>query len=216
MLDRAGIAKEIEIINRLNPAVVAVDLQFIGPSNTLNDSLLELTLGNCKKLVMTSALVDYQGGDNVNYKIKSATEKRFLKNAQTGFANVILEDDESQTLKRFSTWENVGDKKELHFAVQIVKSFDEKTANLFLEGPKVVDIKFSGNIDRFDIRSAQDALQNRISEEDVSGKIVLLGSVFTFDDLFITGFQNSAGKKSTMCGVLVIANEVLQILDCQD
>lgn len=211
---REIIAREVFILDSLNPKVLAIDLQFSTRKETMVDSLLEYILSGCDNLIMVSVIDDNYSGEDLEYKNLTSSLPEFIKNAKTGFTNVILEDDEFETLKRFSTYEKVGGKIEYHFSVQTAMAFDSlKTMSFLKKHPKIVDVKYNSS-ERFKIFSAADVLEKKITTKEIEGKIVLVGSFSPFDyDVFFSPLNNKKKPyKPDMYGVVYLANVVAQIL----
>lgn len=73
-------------------------------------------------------------------KITNLAQELYLflpPNTKTGFANVLLENDKHETLKRFSIREMVEGKTEYHFSIQIAMQFDKLSTEVFIhQNPK--------------------------------------------------------------------------------
>ncbi|MBX2966858.1 MAG: CHASE2 domain-containing protein [Cyclobacteriaceae bacterium] len=212
---REIIAKQIAIIDSLSPKVVAIDLQFSTRKDERTDSVFASVLSRCDNLVMVSVINHDYAGEDIEYEELIEPLPEFSMHAKTGFANAILEDDEFQTLKRFSIRERVAGKTEYHFAVRTAMCFDSlRTMSFIQSNPKIIDVEYRGNTEAFMVFSAADVLERKITSKDIEGKIVLIGSFSPFDyDLFFTPI--SSKKKPhmpDMFGVVYLANIVAQIL----
>lgn len=213
---REIIAKEIAIIDSLSPKVIALDLQFSVKRDPYQDSILRLSLNRCDNLIMMSVIKDDYNGADIQYLELTGSIPEFLSNAKTGFANVILEDDEFQTLKRFSIAEKVNGKLEYHFSVRTAMEFDSlRTMSFIKSNPKIVDVNYFGDAKAFKIFSAHDVLNKKVTAADIEGKIVLFGTFSPHDnDIFFSPLNNRKKPyKSDMHGVVYLANIVAQILD---
>lgn len=147
-LDRAGIAKEISIINSLDPKVIAIDLQFSTSHFDERDVLLSKALESCENLVMPSLL------ENVGEKIMifpGGRSEFYPSGIKTGFINTVFEDDETHTLKKFMVWEEESytirskgkPRIEYHFAVQVAMAYDSlKTMKFIRSHGKLVDVDY--------------------------------------------------------------------------
>ena len=215
-LDRAGIANEIAVINSLNPNVIAIDLQFSNRTKYQNDLRLISELVKCKNLIMVSSVKDYNGNDVEYRKFTYGSLPEFSIMAKTGFSNTILEEDEFQTLKRFSTHEKVNGSIEYHFAVRTTMEFDSmKTMEFVKNNPRVIDIDYQGGKRKFKVFSDSEVLNKKVSRKDIEGKIVMIGFLGPGDeDKFFTPLNKKAKPlKPDMYGVECWANVVAQVLE---
>jgi CHASE2 domain-containing sensor protein len=214
-LNRSGIAKEIAIINGLNPKVVSIDLQF-AESKGDQDVMLVQSLWNCKNLVMSSMIQNY-GGEMTFISLGSRIEFS-PSHAKTGFINALPEDDELQTLKQFIVYqqENIHGDIEYHFSIRTAMSFDSLKAMRFVgDHPKIMDIDYKKGARIFKAFSANDVLGGKISRKDVEGNIVLIGILGPGDeDKFFTPInKKSHPYKVEMYGLEILANIVAQVLE---
>jgi CHASE2 domain-containing sensor protein len=212
-LDREGIANLIGIINQYDPKVLSLDINFVGATEYRKDWELVWALRECKNLIMGSAIWNYTGYETTYERFFDESQPEFLINAKVGYTNGIFEGDETRTWTRFSAYEQVRGLKHFHFGVMTAMAFDSSTTNKFLHlNPKVVDIKFSTDR-RFKKFTSLDVFESRVTAEDLSGKIVLLGYLGPgMDDMFYTPL-NEHKKRPDMYGVEIMANIVAQILE---
>jgi CHASE2 domain-containing sensor protein len=116
--NRIKIARLLDLVNKSNPAVIGIDLQFSNYRSYDEDNALVSALLHCKNLVMIDIIPTYPGVVIVHPQTVYGSLPVFLINAEKGYANLILEEDECETLKRFSISENYLEKKEYHFGVK--------------------------------------------------------------------------------------------------
>ncbi len=213
-LDRAGIAREISIVNSLNPKVIAIDLQFDISRHDEKDTKLVNALWKCKNLVMAS-LVNNLGG---KIFISSASQAEFIsRQGQTGFINTLLEDDNNRTLKRFTVWEkeSYGDRvREYHFAVRTAMAYDSMKATEFIKAhPKIVDVDYKGGKRKFKKYSSKEVFGGKLTKKDIEGKIVMLSFLGPGnEDKFFTPL-NKDKKNPDMYGLEYLAYIVAQVLE---
>jgi len=187
-------------------------------SQTINTRLvlaLKTALDKCKTLVMASVLDGEFPSQKMPYQNLIGSDSVFLSNAKTGFINVILENDEVSTLKRFSVQEEVRNKVEYHFSIRTAMSFDSlRTMHFIQMHPKILDVNFYGDIDSYVFFSAKSILDGELKREDIEGKIVILGSFSVFDkDIFFTPLKKKKNSANPgMFGVVYLANVVNQVL----
>lgn len=220
--NRIGIAKEIEFIETLNPAVVAIDVQFSTEHNEYQDSLLIASLNRCRNLVLSVGLEGIDSATAEGYDRIFGTLPKFLGNAKIGYVNVLLDGIETPVLRRFNVYERIGDMTMFHFAVQTAMSFDSiQTMRFINTHDQTVGIEFIGNKEIFKVFSADDALNGVIPRSEIEGKIVLIGYLGPYenffpandDDKFFTPLNpENPPKEPDMYGVIYLANVIAQIL----
>ncbi|MEQ8359415.1 MAG: CHASE2 domain-containing protein [Cytophagales bacterium] len=211
-LDRGKISEVINIINSKQPDVVAIDVQFYGREKPSDDYKLLLALEHCKNLVMISLIANYDGRKEKDYtEFTYGSMPEFLIGAKTGFANVILENDRS--LRKFSIYEKVKGKIEYHFAIQVAMSFDSiKTMEFIRSKPRIVNVDYVAG-KGLKVFSADDVLQERVSQNDIRGKIVMFGFLGPGDeDKFYTPLNENPNEPD-MYGLEYLANIVAQVLE---
>jgi CHASE2 domain-containing sensor protein len=214
-VNRLGMANEIALINSFNPKVIAIDLLFSEKTEPYYDSLLESVLSECKNLVMVSIIKDFAIGKDRYDEFEEGCLPEFTKNAKTGFINNILEDDEFETLKRFSAVEMVKDNYEYHFAVQTVIEFDSLKALQFVKNnPKVIDVDYSYK-NTLKVIEAEDLFDGKVARTEIEDKIVLLGYLKPSEiDLFFSPLNKKVKPYSPdVHGLEYHACIVSQILD---
>jgi len=219
---RVGIAKEISLINSFDPKVIALDIYFKDQENPYSDSLLISTLGSCKNLIMTSFIDQYSNGNGKSYNQLTGSLPKFLANSKIGFANNILENDQFQTLKRFSIYEDVDGEIIYHFALRAAMEYDSLRTMKFIQGkPRVIDVDYVGGEKMFKTFSDFDVFDGKVTKKDIEGKIVLFGYLGPYDgydeaideDRFFSPLNAKVEPyKSDMYGVVVHANIIAQVL----
>lgn len=213
-LDRGQIAKEISILNSLNPKVIAIDLQFDVSRHDKKDSELVNILWKCENLVMASLVHNFGG----NIFISSASQLEFsIPGSKTGFVNTLQETDPNGTLKRFTVWEkeSYGDQRlEYHFAVRTAIEFDSLKAMRFINSnPKIVDVDYKLGRRNFKKYSAKEVIDGGLTKKDIEGKIVMLSFLGPGnEDKFFTPL-NTDNKNPDMYGIEYLANIVAQVLE---
>ena len=212
---RAKIAEQISVIDSLNPKVIGLDIQFKAKRDPVIDSILRSALDRCDNLVLINELTEYKNGENFVYESQTGSAPYFLRNATEGFANVIYEEDEVNTIKRFAVYEEINNKRGYNFSVMAAMLFDSASTKAFIrDNSKVVEVDFLGNYEKFNILSARDVLDGKINSQDIEGKIVLFGSLRIEDlDMFHTPLNKTNKiEEPDMFGVVYIANVISQII----
>lgn len=183
-LSRGEIAQLISCIDSLSPKVIGIDLQFSSETNYQTDLQLVSSLVECKSgLVMVSVIDDFNGIESSYRKFTLGSLGEFTIMAKTGFANLILENEEVKTLKYFSTHERVGGKVEYNFGVRTAMEFDSTRAIEFVEmNNRKLAIDYQEGRRKFKVISHFDVLKRKVPRQDIEGKIVLVGYVGPLDE----------------------------------
>ena len=214
IVNRIGLAKEIEYIHSLNPKLIAIDIQFSKEIEAYQDSLLISTLRNCNNLVM-SVIIDGYKGENVEYKSLTGSLKEFLGNSKIGFVNLKLEADEFRTLKSFSIFEKINGLTMYHFAIQTAMVYDSiKTMMYIKDKPRIVNVSYSDD-KKFKVFTDYHTLNRLLSTRDIEGKIVLIGGLGPGnEDKFFTPLNKKIKPyEPDMYGLEYLANIVAQVLE---
>jgi CHASE2 domain-containing sensor protein len=212
-LDRGAIAHEISILNALNPRVVAIDLQFRELKEPEADAKLTSALWNCKNLVMTSAIHNLANEKFIGLNNHSQFSPPQVK---SGFINAILEEDKNRSLKRFliQDIETVGAKRvEYHFGIKTAMAYDSlKTLKFIASHSKTADVDYKKGRRAFRKVSAEEVLNGKLTENDIAGKIVLIGFLGPgTEDKFYTPLNK--GQNSPDMYGLYLANITAQVLE---
>jgi len=207
---REALANLISSVQKLRPKVIALDFQLSVDKNPEIDNTLIEALGKCKNLVMVSIIDDYSATKLFHSKFIPGCLPKFTKNAKTGFANVIVEDD--GYLRRFSQWEFVDGRNEYSFPLQTAYLYDSiKAKEYMLKHSNYNTVNFKDGIRRFKRLSIEDFLTGRVNENDVAGKIVMIGFLGPGDtDKFSAPIPGSSGLN--IYGLEFHAQVVSQIL----
>jgi len=216
-LDRAGIAKEISIINSLKPKVISIDLQFTG-SHGENDLTLINVLESCESLVMSSVIQSFGNNDTLIHL--GGGIEFFPNHSKKGFINTILENDDIQTLRCFQIqqYNNFGKRVEYHFSVRTAMSVDSiKAINFVKRNPKIISIDYKQGQRKFKTFNSAQVFNGKITRNDIEDKIILVGFLGPGDeDKFYTPLNKRIKPyKPDMYGLEVLANIVAQVLECK-
>ncbi|MCS7004485.1 MAG: CHASE2 domain-containing protein [Cytophagales bacterium] len=226
-LSREEIAREIEILNKYNPAVIGIDAFFSypKPDNPHGDTALAMAVKNAKNFVMVSKVEGYNEETGLwDTLIKSYS--LISDFAHTGFANTISDEEGGN----FVTWRNVPVKEKLKngheevcFAAKIMEFYRPEKAKKFLaRGNEVETIYFKGNLDKYTKLDIEDVFNETFEPSVIEGKIVLMGYMgsgyedyFWDEDKFFTPLnEKSVGRGyPDMFGVVVHANILSMMLE---
>ena len=216
-LDREWVARELDAINAFEPKVVAIDLQFSEKMDPRKDVILLLALKYTQNLFMVSVIDDYGDGASGHYdRFTLGSLPAFLDNAQTGFANTIIEENELRTLNRFATHAHVAGNIEYQFGVRVAMAFDSLRAMRYIaQHPRIVEVDYHRGKRQFKVLSSADVLSGKISRKDIEGKIVMLGFLGPgLQDKFYTPL-NTNSDEPDMYGLVYLAHIVAQILESE-
>jgi CHASE2 domain-containing sensor protein len=213
---RYEIARQVENLQVLRPRVIGMGILFLDQKEHESDSLLQASLNKCYSLVMPSFIMDELIETEKEYDSLIRSDSAFAADANTGFMNLLTEDNQFEPVERFSMWEKAAGKKEYNFAVQVAMKYDStKTSRFLRENSRVVEIDYRGNSDKFKIISARDAYEGKIHKADIEDKIVLIGAFDIRDEdaRCYAPIGNTPRGFRNMYEIVYEANVVAQILE---
>ncbi len=235
-LQREGITKEIDFINRYNPAVIGVDITFPREKSPEIDIALAKSFLKVKNLVLASKLSSAGNDDEYNNVEKSIP--LYTQYAKSGYVNFV--DAEFRTAREFTPRVYIDQNEELAFAVRVAQLFNPDAARKFLaRNNKREMIYYERNLNKYTVLDWDDILKinngnktgetidtnNNILDNKykhlISGRIVLLGFVgpelgsLSEEDNFYTPMNPQYIGKAypDMYGVVVHANIISMILN---
>ena len=216
--DKERIAKEITVINNLNPKVISIDVDFSHFLGSKGDKELILALQNCKGLVRPSAIhsdgEDYFGKEIIT--VYSMGSEFFPRKAKAGFVSTRAKKGQVQIPRQFTVWQRAYGGNDIyhHFSIVTAMIFDSlKAVNFMQSHDSIADVDYNQGKRNFKIFSAQEVLDGKITKKDIEGKIIMLGFLGPGnDDKFSTPF-NTNPKEPDMYGVEYLANIVAQVLE---
>jgi CHASE2 domain-containing sensor protein len=220
-LDRAGIAEEINRIKERSPKVIGLDCFFRNLKESETDSILSDALKSEIPIVLASELKGYDEDKNA-FDSLSKSNRLFLNNCKTGYANVSIDEEEFKTARYFSIKQQVGKNEEFSFPARIVSFFNpDKYKELISRNNEFEFINFKRNIDKYKVIDADKALDPNYDLSFVKGKIVLfaflgdnLSTSSTEDRYFSPMNEKFVGKSlPDIYGIIVHANAISQILN---
>lgn len=233
-LSREGIARQIEIINKYNPAIIGLDAMFDEPKQWAEDSALTRVLSTTPNIVIGEKLIGYNE-EKQEFEMTIKPEEHIVQSAQLGYVNLITNARSQEDLKmcrEFTPSEKVAGEERYAFPVRLAYAYDSVMTDKFLSRDNDVEvINYKGNIMSFS--SAQygmkyfaldvfDLFEENFTEDLLKDKIVImcfmgryLGDTETTEDFYFTPMnENYVGKaKNDMFGGIVHANIISQILD---
>lgn len=221
-LSRAQIARQIEILNQYEPAVIGIDAFFRKEKGPDQDFPLEMALSQVKNLVLVTEL---EGGlENIEcYDSVSTSNPMFNQYAHNGFANVIAaaEGKGFRTVKEFYPYFCVADTLYPNFTVKVASFFDPAAIErLNSRGNQEEYINWRGRYNKFLALDWDDVLEEKYPLDFIKGKIVLMGYLgkrlgeYDLVDIFYTPQNKRVAGRSypDTYGVTVHANVISMIL----
>lgn len=205
-LDRAGIAKELNIINKYSPRVVGLDLLLTTDSLGKDDELIR-AISNTRNVVMATALHENDPRYITRWDSLEQSHPKFSA-SDHGFANLTITND-SVIVRELAMRQYYRDATELAFSYAIAGKYDLATIkSAYRTG--YTDFTFDKNTfgHYFKIISIEDLLEENFDKSDIIGKIVLMGYIGNKDAFYL---NNARTKK--ISGTEIHACIIREILD---
>ncbi|WP_027002466.1 CHASE2 domain-containing protein [Hugenholtzia roseola] len=236
---RADIAAQIDIINKCQPKVVALDILFFRERDPLIDSIFTATIAQTPNLILATKL-DKIDKNEETQQITADTLflpiKAFREQAEKiAFVNLPVDDDKQtfatcrQFIPKIEVLKNPQDPKSTErvsyyaYAIEAARLFDKEKTEAFLKrNNEVEEIYYRGDWQKFTCLNPEDVLEERFEPSLLKGKIVLLGDMgldYTVEidgeDRFYTPLNDRpVGRTYTdMYGVVIHANIISMILN---
>ena len=221
-LTRSEIGKQIEILNRYEPAVIGIDAFFRSKKEFAEDIQLIMSLSQVDNLVLVSDL-ENPNTTNTCFDTMSTSHPQFNQFAVNGFADVITDEESFRTIRQFSPQFCLADSSVLSFPTRLAQFFDSSSVEYLLQRNNEREaINWRGNFRQFYSLDTQELLDEAGDFSFIKGKIVIMGYMGeriigeqSLEDTFYTPMNpQSAGRAfPDMYGVTVHANTVSMILD---
>lgn len=221
-LDRSGIARELQVINKYDPGLVAIDAFFREKKGPEKDLPLKMAMENTNNLILVSKLEEYNELKNCFGEL-TLSNPYFNRYASTGFANFITGGTEGyRTTRKFLPTACINGENELIFAAEIARHCDTAALARLLERNNESEvINYRGNYNRFYRLDVSNVLDPEADLSFLKNKIVLMGYMGvpigqrTLEDIFFTPLnERYAGRTyPDMYGVVVHANILSMILN---
>ncbi|MGB3465907.1 MAG: CHASE2 domain-containing protein [Cyclobacteriaceae bacterium] len=232
-LDRIGIAQQLQIISRYNPAIIGVDVLLDSPKDPYQDSVFAATLDTVPNVVLATKMLYNPHTDSFDSLLKPIPA--FLPQTELAHVNLITgagNQDEMKVCRSFTPSEQIEDSLLMALSVRMAQVIDPVRVDKFLQRSRSEElINFRGNVfdygateygTRYFALDVQDVLFENFVPEIVEGKIVIfcfLGEYFgdrnTREDIFFTPLNKKyVGKtEPDMFGGVIHANIVSMILN---
>lgn len=241
-LDRAGIAAQIEIINKYNPKVIGIDAFFRKPKHSddpfkdtlliQGDSALAQAFRKVKHMVLGCEL--HENADQGKIDSISMSHPMFTRTTHTAYLDMISEGRNTfKTARNCVLKQKVGDSTILSFPSLMAKIYNpESFKKLEARNHETEAINYIGNVQTVDkdgtpnskisfaALDVDQVLNEEFEPEVFKNKIVIMGfmgpnfNTYSTEDRFFTPLnKNYVGRASEdMFGVIVHANICAMIL----
>lgn len=219
-LGRTGIARQLNIINRHHPAVVALDVTFEKLKGNSGDTLLAGALSKTKNLVMASYFDYSNPAEHGAFDLHRSSHPFFSSAKQNAYVNFVSPDAES-TVRYLRPKETFQGKNYNCFAAEIVKKYDPGAFQKFEKRDHELEvINYSGRRDNFIVFDADEINDTNNALSVMEGKIVILGfmgpdtRIQVLEDAHFTPMNVKYSGRSfpDMYGQLIHANIISMIL----
>jgi len=220
-LDRAGIARQVEIINQYHPRVIGVDAFFYIKKDNAQDSLLQVAFSKTSNLVLVNRVFKYNQGANL-YDSVGTSNQIFNYYAKNGFANLPDEGSASfRTIRKFAPYVNYKNEKVPAFSSQIAEIVDSKAIETLKNRETEFEIiNFRGNTNKFYTLDIDELFTRSADLYFLKDKIVLMGYMGSdlnsknLEDMFFTPLNSKYAGKTfpDMYGIVIHANIISMIL----
>lgn len=221
MLNRYGIAAQIEMINEHKPKVIGIDSFFRSLKDPVTDSILAEVFKNVENLVLVSKL-DRFNWEKEYWDTLEKSNDIFSVNAEYAYANFIIEESNFMTVRDFTPFQYYRDSVQMAFAVKICSLYDDDAVRQIKDrGEETEIINFKRNIDKYETFDVEDIFDKKKDLSFVKDKIVLMGfmgkdiKTLTNQDIFYTSNNDQYVGKNypDMYGVVVWANIISMMLE---
>jgi CHASE2 domain-containing sensor protein len=233
-LPREGIARQIEIINQYEPAVIGLDVMLDAQKEWPEDSALTRVLSETSNIVIGEKLVGYIE-ETGEFAMTIKPEDHIVQAAKLGYVNLITNAEVQEDLKmcrEFTPSEQVAGETRYAFPVRLAYAYDSTMTEKFLARNNDIEtVNYKGNIISFSTANygmkyfaldVYDVFDENFTADLFKDKIVImcfmgeyLGDTETTEDFYFTPMnENYVGKaKNDMFGGVIHANIISQILD---
>ncbi len=221
-LNRAQLAQQIDMLNKYNPKVIAIDAFFRNEKGPSQDLPLAFSLSQVKNLVLVSGIHNKNEITGCLDSV-SFSSPMFNEHAINGFANVEAASEGAgyRTIKGFFPSLCVKDSAYPNFSASVVKIFDPEAFET-LQKRKYENeiINWRGHYDKFYALDYDDVLNEKFDLSFIEGKIILMGYIGKslgerdLIDIFFTPLNHRVAGRSypDTYGVVVHANIISMML----
>jgi CHASE2 domain-containing sensor protein len=242
-LDRAGIAEQINIINKYKPRVIGIDTFFGTEKDSLGDAILEDALSKVENLVLGTKYIHPGDSDDPYWYGMEHSHPRFARHAVEAHVNLSAEiagttQEEFKTVRQFFPALSFRDtlteeiNTQMAFGIKLAEYLDPEAAKEMIDRPHEEElINYRGNMlnlarmearPKFMALDWMDVFTENFTEELIKDKIVIFGHLgenfgerYWIEDKFFTPMNPKyAGRADLdMYGAVIHANIVSMVLN---
>ncbi|MFC2129869.1 CHASE2 domain-containing protein [Bacteroidota bacterium] len=221
---RTEIAKQINIINSYNPAVIGIDAYFLKEKNPAEDFRLSLALSKTDNCVLASYFINTETGIFTlnDPDFLQLSMPVFLANNSYGFINFVG-DGTFKTIRSFVPSVKYEDSVYHSFGAVIASKYNpEKSAGLFARENESEIINFLGDFRRFMFLDIDQVFDTLYDKSFLRNKIILMGyhgsqlsDSMAVKDKYFTPLNrhNVSRGLPDIYGVVIHANIISMILN---
>jgi CHASE2 domain-containing sensor protein len=222
-LSNLELAKVVHVINQYEPKVIGIKTIIKRSDNKKHDDLLTYVLSQCKNLVMTVQLDDFNESTN-SFDTVIRSNDDFTQFADLGFQNFLDKSEERFfTIRSFIPELIIKDDTLESFSAKIAKLYKQDAYKYLKQRNNYSElINYIGRHKFFRMNS-EDIIDQNFEPNIIRDKIVLLGRISTqnkidsnmvLEDAFFTPLNDKYTGKAfpDMYGTVIHANIVSMIL----
>jgi len=220
-LDRAGIARQVQIINQYHPRVIGVDAFFYVKKDRTQDSLLQDAFSKTSNLVLVNRVLNFNSETNI-YDSVATSNQMFNSYAKDGYANLPDEGSASfRTIRKFAPYINYKNEKVPAFSSRIAEIVNSRAIETLQKRDNEFEIiNFLGNTNKFYTLDIDELFTRSEELYFLKDKIVLMGYMGSdltsknLEDMFFTPLNSKYAGKTfpDMYGIVIHANIISMIL----
>lgn len=219
--NRKRIAEQIEVINKYNPKIIAIDAFFKEEKTEELDTPLVNAFSKVKCLVLGTKLID--NDDDDSFDTIEYSHSKFSKYSIGAYVNFSLDDNSYfRTVRRIPIREYMDNDTVYSFPVVVSMLYDSlATKKVKVRNNRFEIINYKRNIDKYITIDAEELIEKKDSLDFLKDKIVLLGYIgpniktLSTEDIFFTPMNKDYYGRTypDMYGVVVHANVISMILE---
>lgn len=219
-LDRKTTAEMIEILNNLDPKIIAIDAFFRSPKGPEQDEPLAEAFSNVENLILVNEL--YDSDEDTEFDSLKTSNPMFNRYAKNGYANMYIDPNDFKTVRLIKPISKVKDKYIPSLSSKVTQIYDNEKYQRYKSRENELEvINFKRNIDKYNTYNYDVILNGDFDPDHFKGKIVLIGYLgpqlgeVSTEDIFYTPMnKNYVGKtEPDMYGVVIHANVISMILE---
>lgn len=205
-LNRIELGKQLRIINKFSPKIVAMDFHLI-PDSLDRDTVLVAELSKLKNSVQVVSLHEYIEEPNLWRHIESSHTKFFVKDI--GFSNLTATDDKVLAKELPMKQTTIFNESIYSFSYVVAKNSFGVKSQFQNTGDKEIKLKLKRLGGNYKLITIHDLFSGNFKSDDINDKIVLLGYLGDKEDFFYLDKK----KTKKINGVEVHAAIINEVID---